>query len=585
MVRQNIGNASKPDTRHLARASGAGAATTAPKGHLKCANPHPDGQTEDLNHMRAKAEQKAFSNATQTNADTLCTHAEHLPTRQQHFPRKSALTLATPLSLPQHTDTDLDRIQTHSSSTAEEDTASNSANTQRNDATHNTPVNTPDTPHAALTQLETYLAQITRCQHVGINDSTTGAHIAITASGNALYMIKSNEECYFELLGNLIAQMLELNIPGFALLGDDSGQQARLKAMLRSNNQHPCIVSKFHRAINLKDVTPGAAPLPQHDLYQELGRAFTLDLLIGNWDRFPVFENDRLGNFGNLMYEPDTARLLYIDTVARKHTETGNYGTADYLDLSPARCNRVCDAITGWLAPKFPALLTMHKTKQHGEFRRGILSALNLLSAQKPEIESLLAIARQLLKSGKKAIHARIPQLLQDIDNLVTQKIACQAKQPAVPLFSQQDLITTLMADIQFTLDEKQALRCRFAQGKGIPRFGKLCQAVRNNPSFLAAWKRHDNQKREAVTAAALTRASDQLRSPKKLLRTELEALSEDLRLAGLNGPLSENLSQLISDLSRLSLQQTQLAELSEVLRTVTAPSAHDGLTSATQTL
>lgn len=458
MDRQHIGNASKPDAHHLVRASGT--AATEPTGHLKCANPHPDEQTEDLNHMRAKAEQKAFSHATQTttqtNADTLCSHAEHPPTRQQHFPRKSALTLATPLSLPQHTDTNLDRIQTPSSSTVEKDSANNSANTQNDDATHNTPVNpsvntpdTPNTPHAALTQLETHLAQITRCQRVGINDSTTGAHVAITASGNALYMIKSNEECYFELLGNLIAQMLELNIPGFALLGDDSGQQARLKAMLRSNNQYPCIVSNFHRAINLKDVTPGAAPLPQHDLYQELGRAFSLDLLIGNWDRFPVFENDRLGNFGNLMYEPDTSRLLYIDTVARKHTETGNYGKADYLDLSPARCNRVCDKITDWLAPKFPALLNMHKTKQNGEFRRGILSALNLLSTQKPEIESLLAIARQLLESGKKAINARIPQLLQDIDNLVTQKIARQATQPEAPLFSQQDLITSLMADTQ----------------------------------------------------------------------------------------------------------------------------------------
>ena len=70
-------------------------------------------------------------------------------------------------------------------------------------------------------------------------------------------------------------------------------------------------------------------PSRRHD---RKGKVFFLDAIIGNWDRLPVFEEDLVGNLGNILYSTVTKTLIFIDTVPQKHTEGGGkYGSDDYL--------------------------------------------------------------------------------------------------------------------------------------------------------------------------------------------------------------------------------------------------------------
>jgi len=385
--------------------------------------------------------------------------------------------------------------------------------------------------HIALTELSTALANIDHCQKIGIADSTTGAHCAMDENHAALFMIKSNDECFFEFIGNNIAEKLELNIPGFALIDHTTAEYASLKEKLSSTNAYPCMLSEYREAVNLKEVNYNS-PLDSIESFKAIGKAFLLDLVIGNWDRFPVFPGDSEGNYGNLMYEPKAQQLLFIDIVAMKHTEHGGYQNPDYFHLTDEKTSDALHKIIAWLQPKFPQLRVSEETAL--AFHQGIDEASHLLSKHESSFIKMFHELKTHLQFQIQTYQQKtIPALLTTLKEHLLELQTSTADQSL-----EQTLLATLQAPIsEIITDPKvvQQLSQRIISG-GLPRIGPLrihAEILKKDSTFNQAWEQYSQVTTERKKQQAEHKLLDQLEHPTQIIH-QLDVFLEELDKANL---------------------------------------------------
>jgi hypothetical protein len=422
--------------------------------------------------------------------------------------------------------------------------------------------------NSCLQALENRISKVTNCRSVGFEDSTTGAHVAMDENGNSVFIVKSNNECYFEFLGNYIAEMLQLNIPDFALLGNDINQQPRLKSMLSIQNEFPCMVTEFRCAINLKEVSPGSL-LNTDMLFHQLGRVFLMDLAIGNWDRFPVFENDMHGNYGNVMYEPELQQLLFIDTVAQKHTEAGGYGTNHYLDLSDERLSSACIKIKLWLESRFSALESLDNAEVISEFKAGVDDALKILINNEKELTDLFFFQQYQIETG----YTKTADKLSCAVDTIGQTIPIHLEQlrnqtPVTSPTSLQDVLLAITQDEYFTNKEKTDLSSRLSKGRGIPRIGNFASKVISNKSFMTTWNSYCSNSHQLESIERLEEIDMLLKN--KEFKSDPEILINGLKSTAFNDPALKTLIHLYEMKNELQMQRHKLISLVDVFKKLT---------------
>jgi hypothetical protein len=415
--------------------------------------------------------------------------------------------------------------------------------------------------YTAMTELSAALASIDHCQKIGFADSTTGAHCAMNENYDALFMIKSNDECFFEFIGNNIAEKLELNIPGFALIDHTTVGYPSLKEKLSSTNTYPCMLSEYREAVNLKEVNYNS-PLDPIESCKSLGKAFILDLMIGNWDRFPIFPGDDQGNYGNLMYEASTQQLLFIDIVAMKHTEHGGYQNQDYLHLTDKKTSEALHKIIAWLHPKFPQLKVSEETKL--AFRQGIEEAIDCLSKHESFfIEMFHDLKTHLQSQTQMYQQETIPTLLERL-----KEYAAETTTSTTDPVSEKTLMATLHELIsQIITDPKAAerMRERIIKG-GLPQIGPLkhhADTLKKDAVFNKTWKQYAQVTAKQRKQQAEHQLLDQLKNPAQIIHQLdifLEALDKtDLKKTDMGQQLImihaeiENLNENIKKLDMMT--------------------------------
>ncbi|MEY3200688.1 MAG: Actin-fragmin kinase, catalytic [Pseudomonadota bacterium] len=249
------------------------------------------------------------------------------------------------------------------------------------------------------------IGKVKKCQRVGFADSSTGAHYGMDESSGVQCIVKKNDEWLFEYLGNDLAIKLGVRVPEWGIVDRQQRGYAHLSAMLPGDLDHPLIVAKAIKSINIKEVGAGRIADPI-ECCQQLGRAFFLDAVIGNWDRFPVFPNDDHGNYGNIIYEKDQKRLWFIDNVARKCTELAgsNYNFGDLL----LQCEAHYEGIQNWLGKKFEDISPAKDCAD--AFREGIVCAGQAFQKHLPEFDDTLQVARQSLEEQDAELKGLIAQ-------------------------------------------------------------------------------------------------------------------------------------------------------------------------------
>jgi len=421
-----------------------------------------------------------------------------------------------------------------------------------------------------LKALESRMALVVECERVGFEDSTTGAHIGMSKEQESLYIIKSNSESHFELIGNCIADVLDLNIPGFAFLSEDFIQYNRFKKMLDSRHECALIASEYLCAINLKEVTPGADVLNTEALFQELGKAFFLDWVIGNWDRFPVFENDTEGNYGNLMYLPFEKQLLFIDTVAQKHTEAGGYGTEAYFKLLQ-NPKKIAHNIQAWLAVKFPEITSMDHELIEKEFSLGIQGGLDMLQVRRKDIKAILNNQLQQLENAKSKHLSKEQQMLSQLAEEV--KVQHQLIKQSTIHASDTDfekLLNTLTTDQSFNSQDIAILSQRLKQGRGIPKIGTLAIKTNQCKPFMSAWKCYSEKLLTASAMDKLSKINKQLSQLSTEEPIDLEAIVDDLAFANFKGESLVKLNHYIKTLEEIHEQVNKIKALKTLIGQVT---------------
>ncbi len=419
--------------------------------------------------------------------------------------------------------------------------------------------------NSGLKALENQISKVTNCRSVGLEDSTTGAHVAMDENGNSIFIVKSNNECYFEFLGNYIAEMLHLNIPDFALLGADINQQPRLKSMLRTQNEFPCMITEFRCAINLKEVSPGSL-LDTDMLFHQLGRVFLMDLVIGNWDRFPVFENDMRGNYGNVMYEPELQQLLFIDTVAQKHTESGGYGTNHYLDLLDERLASACIKIKSWLESRFPSLESLDNTELINEFKAGVDDALKILIDNEKELTDLFSFQQHQIEDSYTKTTEKLSYTADVLDQTVPAHLEQLRRQTtANSPANLQDVLLAITRDEYFTDKEKTELSNRLSKGRGIPRIGNIAAKVNSNKSFMTTWNIYSANSHQLESIERLEKINILLKNKNSEL--DPEVLINGLKSTAFNDPALKTFIHLYEMKNELQMQRHKLMSLIDVFK------------------
>lgn len=428
----------------------------------------------------------------------------------------------------------------------------------------------------ALAELSAALSHIDHCQKIGFADSTTGAHCVMDENYDALFMVKSNDECFFEFLGNCVAEKLELNIPGFALVDHATEQYASLKEKLSSDNAYPCMLSEYREAVNLKEVDRGS-PLDPIESFKALGKAFVLDLVIGNWDRFPVFPGDNQGNYGNLMYEASTQQLLFIDIVAMKHTELGGYQSKDYFDFSPEKIKNTLSQITQWLKPKFPQLQLSEETTR--AFCQGMEEATHhLLKQQSSLIEMFHHLKTHLQHQIQIYEQEVVPALLANLKEQLLNTETSTAN-PQTP--SEEALLAILQTRIpQVITDEKAAQRMsdRIKSG-GLPQIGPLrahADTLKKDSIFQDTWHQYSEVKVQRQTQQKIQKILTQLENPTEIIG-QLDVFLENIKGTDLEkteagqqlSVLCEETEKLIESIKKLDMMTESFCSIELKLKPI----------------
>jgi len=413
-----------------------------------------------------------------------------------------------------------------------------------------------------LKALEARMEFVTECERVSFEDSTTGAHIGLSNDQDSLFIIKSNDECHFELIGNCFADALDLNIPGYAFLSEDFIQLNRFKKMLGNNNDYPLMVSEYLTAINLKEVTPGYDTLDTEQIFKELGKAYLLDCVIGNWDRFPVFAADTEGNYGNVMYQPYEKAFLFIDTVAQKHTELGGYGTDEYLELI-LHPSASAERIKEWLEVKFPEINNINTESSTRDFTLGIAEGIELLKVRKREIDEILQSQYTQLQINQSnhsdKIHDLINILYTEVSKELTQ-IDHEKPLEVNTLF--EALLQCLNADEGFNDKEITTLIDRLTKGRGIPRVGPLAMKVNQSQTFMAAWQKYSHGLSKESSSNKLKEIKDQIAPSHIRADFNFDTLIEGFKSTSFRSNTLDAFNREVESLEKVSSHTKQMDAL-----------------------